>query len=82
MTKGFIIDAAERIVWTAIQAFIATLLASPVFDDLGLGWQDALKVALFAALASVAKNLLALQIGNDNTGQLGADTYVNKEPVA
>ncbi len=82
MTKGFIIDATERIAWTAIQAFIATLLASPVFDDLGLGWQDALKVALFAALASVAKNLLALQIGSDNTGQLGADTYVNKEPAA
>jgi hypothetical protein len=82
MTRGFIIDAAERIAWTAIQAFIGTLLASPVFDNLGLGWQDALKVAAFAALASVAKNILALQVGNDNTGQLGADTYVNVEPPA
>lgn len=81
MTKGFIIDALERIVWTAIQAFLATLIASPVFDNLGLGWKDALKVAGFAALLSVAKNILALQIGEDNTGQLGADTYVNKEPA-
>lgn len=79
MTKGFIIDAAERITWTAVQAFVATLLASPVFDNLGLGWQDALKVAAFAALASVAKNVLALKVGNDNTGQLGADTYTNTE---
>lgn len=81
MTKGFIIDALERIVWTAIQAFLATLIASPVFDNLGLGWKDALKVAGFAALLSVAKNILALQIGEDNTGQLGADTYVNKDPA-
>lgn len=81
MTKGFIIDAVERIVWTAIQAFLATLIASPVFDNLGLGWQEALKVAAFAALLSVAKNIIALNVGNDNTGQLGADTYVNQDPV-
>ncbi|MBA3745248.1 holin [Sporichthya sp.] len=82
MTKGFIIDAAERIAWTAIQTFVGALLASPVFDSLGIGWQDALKVAGFAALASALKGLLALNIGSDNTAQLGADTYTNVEPVA
>lgn len=79
MSGGFTRDAAERIVWTAIQAFLATLLASPVFDNLGLDWQDALKIAGFAALASLAKSILALNFGADNTAQLGADTYVNKE---
>ena len=80
MTRGFLIDSAERIVWTAVQTFIGVLLASGVFDNLGLDWEDALKVAGFAALASALKAILALKVGEDNTAQLGADTYVNREP--
>lgn len=76
---GFTRDALERIIWTAIQTGGAALLASPVFSNLGLGWQDSLKLAAFAALAAALKAVVALKVGSDNTAQLGADTYVNKE---
>lgn len=79
ITSGFTRDAVERIVWTALQAGGAALLASPVFNNLGLGWQDSLKIAAFAALGAGVKSLVALKIGSDNTAQLGADTYNNKE---
>lgn len=55
------------------------MLASPVFSNLGLGWQDSIKIALFAALGAAVKALVALKVGADNTAQLGADTYTNKE---
>jgi len=80
MARGFIIDATERIAWTALQTFAAALLASPVFASLGLGWQDALKVAGFAAIAAALKALVALKVGSDSTAQLGANTYDNTQP--
>lgn len=79
MTKAFLIDAVERIFWTFSQVFGATLLASPVFDNLGLGWQDALKVSAFAAAAAALKAVLALNVGSA-TPQLGANTYTNTTP--
>ena len=79
MSGGFTRDAAERIVWTAIQAFVATMIASPIFSGVDADWTDALKVAGLAALLSLGKSILALNFGSDNTAQLGADTYVNKE---
>ncbi len=81
MTKGFIIDAAERLVWTAIQTAAGSLLASGFFDGLGLSFLDSLKIAGLAAAASALKSLLALQIGSDSTAQLGADTYDNTKPA-
>lgn len=80
MTRGFIIDAAERVAWTAIQAGAGSLLASGFFDGLGLSFTDSLKIAGLAAGAAVLKAVLALGVGSDNTAQLGADTYVNNEP--
>lgn len=77
MNSAAVLDAIERIVWTFIQAFLAALLASPVFDSLGLGWQDALKIALFAGLLSAGKTMLA--IAATRTAQLGVDTYDNNE---
>ncbi len=76
MTKGFIIDAAERLVWTAVQTAAGSLLASGFFDGLGLSFLDSLKIAGLAAAASALKSLLALNIGG-GTAQLGADTYDN-----
>ena len=72
-----LIDAAERIVWTFAQAFLAVLVASPVFDNLGLDWEAALKIAAFAGLAAVAKNLLAIAATHNSTPQLGVNTYEN-----
>lgn len=82
MTKAFVIDATERVVWTAVQAFAATLLASGFFDGIGLSFTDALKVSALAAGASALKSFIALGVGSDNTAQLGADTYTNDEPVS
>jgi hypothetical protein len=77
MNTAALLDAAERIVWSFLQAFLGALLASPFFDALGLGWQDALKIALFAGLAAVAKNLLAIALTHNSTPQLGVNTYDN-----
>lgn len=78
MSKAALLDAAERVFWTAVQAFLGTLVASGLFDNLGLSWQDALKVAGMAALASVVKSVLAIAATQNSTPQLGVDTYDNK----
>jgi Putative lactococcus lactis phage r1t holin len=82
MPTAALLDAAERVVWTFVQAFLAVLVASPVFDNLGLDWESALKIALFAGLASVAKSLLAIAISHNSTPQLGVTTYNNENPPA
>ena len=82
MTRGFVVDAAERIAWTAVQTFAGSLLASGFFDGLGLSFLDSVKIAALAAGASALKSFVALQVGSDNTAQLGADTYVNADDCA
>lgn len=78
MSKAAVLDGLERIFWTAIQAFFGALLASPIFDQLGLGWQDSLKIALAATAVAVIKVLLAIASSQNNGAQLGVDTYVSK----
>lgn len=78
MSKAALFDALERIFWTAVTAFFGVLAASPVFDNIGIGWQDALKLAGFAALASVVKQVLAIAATQNSTPQLGVNTYDNK----
>lgn len=68
-------DAIERIFWTAVQAFLGTLIASNVFDSLGLDWVNALEIAGMAALAAVAKSILAIAATKNGTPQLGVTTY-------
>ena len=80
MTRGFIIDAAERIVWTSLQTFAGTLLASGFFDGLGLSLLDCVKISGLAAGAAALKAFLALKVGSDSTAQLGANTYDNTQP--
>lgn len=75
MSKPVLIDALERIFWTAAQAFFGSLLASPVFANLGIGWQDSLKIAAFITLAAVAKSILAIALTKNGTPQLGVETY-------
>ena len=82
MTRGFIIDAAERVAWSAVQAFAATLLASGFFDGLGLSFTDALKIAGLTAGAAALKAFLALGVGGSNTAQLGPETYANADDGA
>ncbi len=68
-------DILERVVWTAIQAFSGSLLASPLFEGLGLDWKDALKVAAVAAGASILKNIVALNIGGNSPQAMPGGTY-------
>lgn len=64
------LDAAERIFWTFVQAFLAVLVVSPVFDNLGLGWEEALKVAGAAGILSALKVVLAIAADRSSGGQL------------
>lgn len=76
MEKAALLDALERMFWSAVQAFFGSLAASPVFTNLGLGWQDALKIASFVTLASLVKNVLALAASRN--AQIGVDSYEYK----
>lgn len=63
--RRFYSDLLERVVWTALQAFLAAV----VVDNMGAGLDDGdlFKTAGIAALISAAKCLLATQIGAPNT---------------
>lgn len=78
VNKAPILDGLERIFWTAIQAFFGSLLASPVFNSLGLGWQDSLKIAAGVTAVAVIKVILAIAATRNNTPQLGVETYDSK----
>lgn len=77
LSNGFL-DAAERVFWTAVVAFGTPLLASPVFDNFGVGWEDALKISAFAAAGTLLKAVVALGINRTNGAQLGVDSVVLK----
>jgi hypothetical protein len=53
------LDLLERVVWTFVQAFAASLLVTGL-DDLG----TAAKVALGAGIISTAKCLAAMHVGD------------------
>ena len=74
MTRNTVLDVAERVFWTAVVAFLGPLVASPIFDNLGLGWQDALKVSAAATVGTLAKALLAVGVNRTNGAQLGVDS--------
>jgi hypothetical protein len=64
--RRFYSDLLERVLWTAVQAFLGVLVA----DGLGAGVEDdttGLKVAAIAAAISAAKCLLATQVGSSHT---------------
>ena len=77
MGRAALLDAAERIVWSFVQAFLGALIASPIFAELGLGWEESLKIALAAGALAVAKNVLAIAATHNSTPQLGVNTYDN-----
>lgn len=78
MNRAAVWDAAERIFWTAVQTFGGALLASPIFNNLGLGWQDAFKVAAAVTAVAVIKQIVAIAATQNGTPQLGVNTYDNK----
>jgi len=60
------LDILERVIWTALQAFLATWL---ILQARGDGWNAGLvlQVAGGAAAVSAVKCILALNIGNSNS---------------
>lgn len=55
------VDLAERVSWTAVQGFAAEWLVTQSLDA------QTLQLAGVAALAAVAKCLLAFRVGSSNT---------------
>lgn len=62
------LDLGERIFWAFTAAFVGALVASPVFDNLGIGWQDALKVAATTAVLRALVVFLAFAQNKDSGG--------------
>lgn len=67
-TKAFLLDAAERVFWTYVQAFLGLLLVSGVTDLDAL--QTAALAAIPAALAAL-KALIATRFGDPDSAALG-----------
>ena len=66
-TKAFLLDAAERIFWTYVQAFVGLLLVSGVTSLDAL--QNAAIAAIPAALAAV-KAIIASRVGDPESAAL------------
>ena len=78
-TRLYLIDLAERVLWTFLQAFAAALLLS---DALNL---DALKAAAFAGLAAVlalVKGLGAKAIGDRQSASTAPSVAIHQAPSA
>ena len=67
-TREFWKDAAERSLWTFIQAFGGFLFASQVLDE--SNWQSVLVGALVAGGLAVVKALAATKFGNKESAAL------------
>lgn len=64
------LDMLERTFWSFAATFGGTLLASPVFSNLGVGWQDALKLSVFVSGATALKVVVAYAANKESGGQL------------
>lgn len=60
MTRKYLLDLAERVLWTLAQALVAYLTVEAV------DWDPAYAVPIAAALA-VLKGLIAKHVGSGNT---------------
>jgi hypothetical protein len=70
MNKRYVLDLLERVGWTALQAFLAQLIASGFFSvdnvtDLSILQKAG--VAALAAILSLAKGLAARTVGSPYT---------------
>jgi hypothetical protein len=66
------IDTGERVVSTAVGAFLAVMVArlsgTDAFSD--VDWRTALDVSSLAALVSLIKAILATRVGDKNSAAL------------
>ena len=61
MTRTFLVDMFERVIWTFLQAFAAAIIVTSGANG-GVNWTD-VKLALVAAGISAAKCLVASTAG-------------------
>jgi hypothetical protein len=80
--KAFLLDAAERISWTALQGFAAAWIVNAA-ANLDLSFVDQLKVAGTAAILAACKAVVALKVGDSSTAQAlpGVESTYTNEPV-
>lgn len=64
-SRLFLLDLAERVVSTFVQAFAASLVVTGLDD-----WKTALAVGAGAGVLAVAKSLGALKIGSEDSASL------------
>jgi uncharacterized membrane protein YeaQ/YmgE (transglycosylase-associated protein family) len=76
------LDLGERIFWAFAAAFVGSLVASPVFDDLGIGWQEALQIALASAVLRALVVFLAYAQNKDSGGAVIPSVEVKPDPPA
>ena len=81
MNRNLAVDAIERIFWTFVQAFLATMLASSFVDDIST-WSDSLIVAALAGGVAAAKVLIAIAIDRTSGGQLAPGNTVEVKPTS
>lgn len=67
-TKAFLVDLAERAIATYIQAFIGFLVAGTT--EINISTLESAALAAIPAALSVAKSLLASQVGDPATASL------------
>ena len=68
-TKRWLIDAAERVIVTALQAFAALLIAAPIID---MSTLKAAGVAAIAAGLSALKAIVAKGFGDPESASLAS----------
>jgi hypothetical protein len=81
VNKAFLLDLAERSVWTFLQTAGALWVANAAQDAVDIPFWDNLKVAALAGVIAVVKGLIASRVGNSGTAQAlpGVESaYVNK----
>lgn len=69
MTKAFYLDLLERVIWTFVQGFLGAWLVTGDFDG------TALKIGVVAGAVSVAKCLLAVNIGHGTAAAVPGQPY-------
>lgn len=67
-SRAFLLDAAERVFWTYVQAFLGLLLVSGVTDLSAV--QTAALAAIPAALSAL-KAIIATRFGDPDSAALG-----------
>jgi len=80
--KAFLLDLAERSIWTFLQTFGALLFVDGATESVDADFWTKAKVAAIAGIIAVIKGVIASKVGNSGTAQglPGVESaYVNAE---